>query len=263
MSNTNFHGNFFLIFFTGIAKFAAVLLIIFFFFRFSMLTDGSNWTMCWLKWSTTWTPSSCYFVHLTPYVFDFSDQFVKLCVEKKEERRERHAHTFREPWWTKQISVDIDYDYMSLYLLHSSNSLIFHFSSVRFWYGLKMVLILQWTLQTYPVFHAFICNLSCARNAITLGIFRVCTTFRPRNEIANADKKNNTVIIMFKASDANETNANNKTSAKRARDMHTTAAEWKERVNGNTLAIVTSEWATKSQHSESTLFVGLIIINFN
>lgn len=201
----------------------------FFFFRFSMLTDGSNWTMCWLKWSTTWTPSSCYFVHLTPYVFDFSDQFVKLCVEKKEERRERHAHTFREPWWTKQISVDIDYDYMSLYLLHSSNSLIFHFSSVRFWYGLKMVLILQWTLQTYPVFHAFICNLSCARNAITLGIFRVCTTFRPRNEIANADKKNNTVIIMFKASDANETNANNKTSAKRARDMHTTAAEWKER----------------------------------
>lgn len=117
---------------------------------------------------------------------------------------------------------------MSLYLLHSSNSLIFHFSSVRFWYGLKMVLILQWTLQTYPVFHAFICNLSCARNAITLGIFRVCTTFRPRNEIANADKKNNTVIIMFKASDANETNAKQQ-NERQTRSRHAYYSSWEAR----------------------------------
>lgn len=82
---------------------------------------------------------------------------------------------------------------------------------------------------TYSAFPSclIVCNLSCARNAITLGtlsFFFLSLSFHTNthinslafitytyelyssslNEIASADKKNNAVIIMFKASDANK-----------------------------------------------------------
>lgn len=225
--------------------------------------------MCRQKWSTTWTSSS----HLAFTSFTLSNTSLIFPTNLWnsvwiEERRRRKA---------KQISVDIDYDYVFVFLslslfsththayIFSSNSLIFHFSSARFWYGLKMVrLFSNERSKLIPFFMRSYVIYCVHEMRLHWEFFRVCTTLRPRNEIANADKKNNAAIIMFKASDANETNVNNKKSARRAA---CTPLKW---VNAHSLTHslarslanhcfpIVWERATKG-----TLFVGLIIINFN